>query len=566
MLSRLLWIALLLSLCACTGQDVTGNRQVPPAHTAESAGIEQAITGYQQEQAILLRELGQANARVEELEATVDELELALAKVQSENNSLTQQTESVNKLRREVSRAKAGQQAAIEEVKQLQKSLQDMAETIDALSVSESASPQDGAPGIGPVEQHVEKELYVVDEGVEVEGATTVELFYATNRARLSHGIADYMKPLWPALALIVLYFAALLCIRTFIKSRFQSTAIIGVRAVSGIALIYFLISAAQTITQLRQTQQLNPVLYGNSRLEPAADQQPFELGTCKVSIPPIHRRSVVELPKITHFEFRYDPAKHFVLSDIEPSADTAFYEKLQQRVSLSDRRDLFVFVHGFHNTFQDAAFRTAQIAHDLQFPGAPIFFSWPSQGAVLDYAADENNVKIAVFDLQSFLEQLRERSGAQRIHLIAHSMGSRALSRAIAQMSVQQNGAPLFNEMILAAPDIDAQVLDRLSASIASAVDRITLYASSRDEALSASRFIHGQTYQRAGETIPLPLVNPHIDTIDVSEVTSGHSYIAGSGHILGDLRNILSNSRSLDEGIARKISVADGEYWIMK
>ena len=565
MLSRPLLIVFALLLAACSSGGLPGHRDGSASQPLEHQPAEKAQAAYERETARLAAKLERANARVQALEATVRDLEQTLATLESDNRALNRQKETVEKLRREVSNARAGRAAAREEAKQLQESLRDMAQAVEALSQAQSGASPDDA-GSGMVETDTGDELYLVDQDNGAEGATTVELFYATNRARLTPGFADQLKPLWPVLALAVATIAVLAGGRIVVKSRFQRPAMIAVSAVAGIAGLYFLFSAAQSVLQIRQTQQLNPVLYGNSRLQATAGQQPFELGTCKVSIPPVHRRSVVELPKITHFEFRYDPAKHFVLSAVSPSDDQAFYAKLQRRVAASHRQDLFVFVHGFHNTFQDAAFRTAQIAHDLGFPGAPIFFSWPSQGAVLDYAADENNVQIAVFDLQAFLEQLRERSGAQRIHLIAHSMGSRALARAIAQISAQHSGKPLFNEMILAAPDIDAQVLDRLAESIAGAVDRITLYASSRDEALSASRFIHGQTYQRAGETIPMPLINRHMDTIDVSDVTSGHSYIAGSGHILGDLSDILSSSRPLNEVIARKVAVGDGQYWIMK
>jgi esterase/lipase superfamily enzyme len=238
----------------------------------------------------------------------------------------------------------------------------------------------------------------------------------------------------------------------------------------------------------------------------------------------------------------------------------------LKTRIYESDDKDLFVFVHGFHNTFEDAAFRTAQIAHDLKFQGAPVFFSWPSQGTVLNYAGDENNVRVAIADLKLFLQRLRDQSGAERIHLIAHSMGSRALTNAIAAISAELGDGPVFNELVLAAPDIDSKVLDQMAESIAGAVDRITLYASSKDEALAASRFVHGRTYQRAGEAQPLPLVNEWIQTIDVSSVTSGHSYIADDGQVLSDLNDLLTRSREISEINAVKIAVGDGYYWELR
>ena len=46
------------------------------------------------------------------------------------------------------------------------------------------------------------------------------------------------------------------------------------------------------------------------------------------------------------------------------------------------------VFIHGFNVPFEDAIYRTAQLAHDLDFDGAPILYSWPSRGTMLGYVA----------------------------------------------------------------------------------------------------------------------------------------------------------------------------------
>ena len=50
---------------------------------------------------------------------------------------------------------------------------------------------------------------------------------------------------------------------------------------------------------------------------------------------------------------------------------------------------------------------------------------------------------------------------------------------------------------------------------------DRVTLYASSSDEALALSKQVHG--YPRAGESGDQLVVVPGIDTIDVSAVNTG-------------------------------------------
>jgi esterase/lipase superfamily enzyme len=42
-------------------------------------------------------------------------------------------------------------------------------------------------------------------------------------------------------------------------------------------------------------------------------------------------------------------------------------------------RKEVFIFVHGFHNDFNDAAFVMAELWHFLGRIGVPIVYTWPS-------------------------------------------------------------------------------------------------------------------------------------------------------------------------------------------
>jgi len=173
--------------------------------------------------------------------------------------------------------------------------------------------------------------------------------------------------------------------------------------------------------------------------------------------------------------------------------------ETVQQSVGKS----ALVFVHGYNVSFVDAARRTAQMTYDLQFTGAPIFYSWPSAGKTQDYAVDETNVEWSGPHLTQFLVDVLSKTDASDVYLIAHSMGNRALANSVADV---ETGHPelrtKIREIILAAPDIDAdtfknEIAPRIIAA-KSATTHLTLYASSRDEALMASKVFHG--YARGG------------------------------------------------------------------
>jgi esterase/lipase superfamily enzyme len=230
------------------------------------------------------------------------------------------------------------------------------------------------------------------------------------------------------------------------------------------------------------------------------------------------------------------------------PVPDERFFSQLRDRVTASSREEVFVFVHGYNVTFDQAARRTAQIAFDVKFQGAPIFFSWPSQGGLLKYTVDETNVTWAVPHLKQFLLDVVQRSGARSVNLIAHSMGNRALTNAVRELKMElREESALFNQIILAAPDVDAEIFRRdLAPALVQSARRVTLYASSNDQALIASKKVHG--YARAGDTGDGLVVVQGLDTIDVSTIATsllGHSYYGSSNPVLLDICELIHDAR---------------------
>ena len=156
------------------------------------------------------------------------------------------------------------------------------------------------------------------------------------------------------------------------------------------------------------RTAAQSGVRYGNQRGE-------LQVGTCRVSIPWTHAVGQIERPSLLRLEVHEDVRKHVVLHETNRQEDNEFYQQLRDQVLAAPRPEVFVFVHGYNVTFEGAARRTAQIAFDVEFAGAPVFFSWPSQGGLLKYTVDENNVEWAVPHLKQFLLEVTRRSGAER-------------------------------------------------------------------------------------------------------------------------------------------------------
>jgi esterase/lipase superfamily enzyme len=290
-------------------------------------------------------------------------------------------------------------------------------------------------------------------------------------------------------------------------------------------------------------------------------------LGTCNVSIPRDHRIGELESPQWWKLQFHEDPNRDVVLLAVLPYSESKFYSELASDVGATKEKKAFVFVHGFDVTFEDAARRTAQLAYDLKFQGVPIFYSWPSRGELAGYPADEATIDWVKPHLKQFLEEVAARSNATSIYLIAHSMGNRALTGALQDIATEKrsNPVPHFREVVLAAPDIDADVFRQLAASIETASDRVTLYASSNDKALAASKDFH--QYARAGESGPNLVVVKGIDTVDVSAIDTsflGHSYIADNASVIADIYGLLAGTPAGRRTCLSVANFASLTYWL--
>ncbi len=195
--------------------------------------------------------------------------------------------------------------------------------------------------------------------------------------------------------------------------------------------------------------------------------------------------------------------------------------------------------------TFDEAARRTAQLTWDLGFRGIPILYSWPSKGASVMYSADEASALWAVPHLEEFLKLVARRSGAKTIHIIAHSLGNRPLMYALQQITLQHSSsAPRFQQIVLAAPDIDVGIFRQLATVFPSIADRVTIYASAHDKALGFSKILH-QSASVGGQPQPSHPVSG-IDVIDASAMSEDlldldHSYYAANVAVLEDMGYVI-------------------------
>jgi esterase/lipase superfamily enzyme len=390
---------------------------------------------------------------------------------------------------------------------------------------------------------------------------TLVKIYYGTDRALVN--LAS-LVPAWVSWLSWTLGCAGVAMILAAVAYRYHPTGLMRTLLVlAGGSAILFTLGTSYAVWQGRleaeQTQETD-VVYGTERGE-------MQLGTCAVAIPKDHRFGKLQTPAILQVQFQEDPHHHVALLDVQPQSVNAFYADMKACVDHSQQKGVFVFVHGFNVKFADAARRTAQIAYDLQYDGAPILYSWPSQGSLTEYTVDETNVEWTVSHLKQFLLDVASRSGAKQIHLIAHSMGNRALTSALRYLAYEPvDKRPKFREVILTAPDVDAELFKRdIAPAIIGMADRVTLYASSNDEALRLSKEVHG--YPRAGDTDDQLVIVPGVDTIDVSAVDTsflGHSYYVDSHSVVADLFELLHAKTPEQRQWLREEYHEAMKYWV--
>jgi esterase/lipase superfamily enzyme len=289
--------------------------------------------------------------------------------------------------------------------------------------------------------------------------------------------------------------------------------------------------------------------------------------GCARVFVPRSHRIGSIGSPLWKRILTLTDDRLR--LLEAEEWDSRTFWERLRAQIVEGDgeKRKALVFIHGYNVSFNEAALRAAQIGFDLSIGGAMAFFSWPSQGTLAGYLKDEATIQVSEDAIAQFLIDFVERSAAESVHIIAHSMGNRAVLEAVNKIAlkVRNISRKPFAQIILAAADVDSDRFRQRYEAYSDVAIRTTLYISSRDVAVGTSRWLHG--FSRAG-LMPPVLVLPGVDTINVTNVDLtrlGHSYVAAAREVLRDMHELIEHSASPDLRFATRAMTTDrGEqFW---
>ena len=275
--------------------------------------------------------------------------------------------------------------------------------------------------------------------------------------------------------------------------------------------------------------------------------------------------------------------------------------EEIARRLVIARRKEVVLFVHGFHVSFENAALTMGEMCHFLGREFVCGIFTWPAgsdRGILFGYDADRESAEYAVEDLVKLIRIIAGTPGLERIHFVAHSRGTDTLASALAVLGVEayalkSSPAREFHiaNIVLVAPDLDGDVAITKIFKVFSDPDlpfggepepgaiippspglRLTMYVSPDDKALATSGWLFGSVARlgRIDATMFTPkqieLIG-NLDAVDIIEVRGatdffGHSYFISNPQVSADIIAMLRYGLRPNEP-GRPLGQIAGPFW---
>ena len=272
----------------------------------------------------------------------------------------------------------------------------------------------------------------------------------------------------------------------------------------------------------------------------------------------------------------------------------------ITDRLALARRKEVVLYVHGYHTTFEQGALTMGELCHFLGRDFVCVLFTWPAgaRRGILSYAFDRESSEYAVEDLVKTIRAIGRTPGVERLHLIAHSRGTDTLASALAALSVEAyalRSSPdreyHIGNVVLVAPDLDGDVAVNKIFKVFSDPDlpfgghadpaavippasglRVTLYVSSEDKALATASWLMG-SIARLGRIDSTMLDADQIaeiaslGAVDIVQVRGrtdffGHSYLSTNPLVSADIVALLRYDLRPGEP-GRPLEHVTGSFW---
>lgn len=211
----------------------------------------------------------------------------------------------------------------------------------------------------------------------------------------------------------------------------------------------------------------------------------------------------------------RSDPE---VVAQLRKQTDI-FNRELSRRLALTERKHVFIYVHGYKNSFEDAALGAAELYHFGGRTGVPLVYSWPAghPGLLRGYGYDRESSEFTVHHLKEVIRLVATLPEVESIQIIAHSRGSDVTLAAVRELFIEAwakgispRGRYRIENLVLVAADLDIQVVEQrlVGERINAGVSQLLIYTSPGDQAIGIAESLFSSPRGRLG-------------TLQISELT---------------------------------------------
>jgi esterase/lipase superfamily enzyme len=269
-----------------------------------------------------------------------------------------------------------------------------------------------------------------------------------------------------------------------------------------------------------------------------------------------------------------------------QAQSEEALRREIVHRLSITPEKEILIFIHGYNNDFDDAAFTLAELWHFLGREGVPLLYTWPAgYGGMRGYAYDRESGEFTVFHLKQLLRALGRMPEVKRIHLLAHSRGTDVTLSAVRELAIEARAAGIdprqryrVANLILAAPDLDMEVLGQrvIAERIGAVAELVTIYTSEGDKAIGVAEKLFG-SIRRLGRvtagSMPPEVARLAEEAVNVTVVESrirggviGHGYFHTDPAASSDLILVIRDRRRPGAEHGRPLEPADITLWVLE
>ncbi|MFZ0788846.1 MAG: alpha/beta hydrolase, partial [Chromatiaceae bacterium] len=259
---------------------------------------------------------------------------------------------------------------------------------------------------------------------------------------------------------------------------------------------------------------------------------------------------------------------------------------EIQRRLAAAPSKEVLLYVHGFNETFESAAFTAAELCHFLGREQVCAFFTWPASTTgnfLTSYTATTESGDFAVEHLKKTIRMLATTPGVEGMQILAHSRGTAVTLKAVRELGLEaiaagKEAANLYkiDNLVLLSPDIDIDIAAQQITGFVSDPDlvtvwpegrlprvlkgRLTIYASPEDRALLVSRILF-RSRTRVGQMRPEDIPEEgqrymaevgRLDLISYQGKRTdffGHSYFTTNPQVSSDLIQLIRFGKRLGE-----------------